>query len=134
MVVLGGRLHAFDFYVKKKRLSYRVCIGTHPLHRSNLHFCNVVFARSLPEMCAARHNMVEIACGCCRTYTFCSPGSPTDVSLPGWRPASSAVGWPCATANHIITKNGSGCVRSWQLKKSLKIWFKMSHLQQNDAI
>ena len=29
-------------------------------------------------------------------YSFCSPGSPTDVSLPGWRPVPSALGWPSA--------------------------------------
>ena len=26
----------------------------------------------------------------------CSHGSPTDVSLPGWQPVPSALGWPCA--------------------------------------
>ena len=31
-----------------------------------------------------------------RTYSFCSPGSPTEVSLPGWRPVLSALGWPSA--------------------------------------
>ena len=41
--------------------SYRVCNGAHPSHSSTLHFCDVVFARYLPEMCAARHDMVQIA-------------------------------------------------------------------------
>ena len=44
--------------------SYRVCNGAHPSHSSTLHFCDVVFARYLPKMCAARHDMVQIACGC----------------------------------------------------------------------
>ena len=45
---------------------------------------------SLLKMCAARHDMVEIAHG------FCSPNSPTYVSLPGWRPVPSALGWSSA--------------------------------------
>ena len=44
--------------------SYRVCHGAHPSHSSTLHSCDVVFARYLPEMCAARHDIVQIACGC----------------------------------------------------------------------
>ena len=35
---------------------------------SQLH--NVVFGRSLPEMCAARHDMVEIARGCAAHTVF----------------------------------------------------------------
>ena len=31
-----------------------------------------------------------------RTYSFCCPGSPTDVSLPGWQPVPSALGWMSA--------------------------------------
>ena len=31
-----------------------------------------------------------------RTYRFCCPGSPTDVSLPGWQPVPSALGWMSA--------------------------------------
>ena len=32
-----------------------------------------------------------------RTYSVCSPGSPTDVSLPRWwRPVPGALGWPSA--------------------------------------
>ena len=31
-----------------------------------------------------------------RTYSVCSHGSPTDVSLPGWQPVPSALGWPSA--------------------------------------
>ena len=29
-------------------------------------------------------------------YSFCCPGSPTDVSLPGWQPVPSALGWMSA--------------------------------------
>ena len=31
-----------------------------------------------------------------RTYSFCCPGSPTYVSLPGWQPVPSALGWMSA--------------------------------------
>ena len=31
-----------------------------------------------------------------RTCSFCCPGSPTDVSLPGWQPVPSALGWMSA--------------------------------------
>ena len=31
-----------------------------------------------------------------RTHRFCSPGSPTDVSLSGWQPLPRALGWPSA--------------------------------------
>ena len=31
-----------------------------------------------------------------RTYSVCSHGSPTDVSLPGWQPVPGALGWPSA--------------------------------------
>ena len=37
---------------------------------STLHFCDVVFARYLPEMCTARHDMVQIACGCAAHTVF----------------------------------------------------------------
>ena len=40
--------------------SYRVCNGTHPSHSSTLHFCDVVFSWYLPEMCAARHDIIII--------------------------------------------------------------------------
>ena len=64
--------------------SCRVCNGIEPPHRSILHFRNVIYARSLPEMFAARHawygsGRIWLRC----TYSFYSPGSPTDVSLPG---------------------------------------------------
>ena len=38
--------------------SYRVYNGAHPSHSSTLHFCDVVFAWYLPEMCAARHDNI----------------------------------------------------------------------------
>ena len=52
------------------QLSYRVRNGAHPSHSSTLHFCDVVFAWYLPEMCAARHDMVQIACGCAAHSVF----------------------------------------------------------------
>ena len=65
-------------------------------HISILHFRNVVYAWSLSEMCAAYHDNVSGRMWLRRTYRFCSPGSPTDVSLPGWRPVPSALGWRSA--------------------------------------
>ena len=41
-----------------KRSSRRVSNGSQPTHVCILHFRNVVNARSLCEMCAARHDMV----------------------------------------------------------------------------
>ena len=44
-----------------------------------------------------------------RTYSFCCPGSPTDVSLPGWQPVPSALGW--MSAKHATAACGhSGVV------------------------
>ena len=83
---LGLRLSLSVTYIAS--YSYRVRNGAHPSHSSTLHFCDVVFAWYLPEMCAARHDMVQIASGCAAHTVFFSHGSPTDVSLPGWqRPA-----------------------------------------------
>ena len=42
--------------------SRRVCNDTQPPHRPFLHYRNIS-AWSLPEMIAARQNVVEIACG-----------------------------------------------------------------------
>ena len=44
--------------------------------RAFLHFRNVVFARSLLEMFAARWYMVEIACGCAAHTVFALPVAP----------------------------------------------------------
>ena len=71
----------------KLRSSYRVRNGAHPSHSSTLHFCDVVFAWYLPEMCTARHDMVQIACGCAAHTVFVLTVDPKkDVSLPGWQP------------------------------------------------
>ena len=50
--------------------SYRVRNGAHPSHSSTLHFCDVVFAWYLPEMCTARHDIVQIASGCAAHTVF----------------------------------------------------------------
>ena len=72
--------------------------GTQPPHRSILHHRNVVFPRSLHEMFAARHDMVEIACGCAAHTGFALPVAAQMFRCPGWRPVPSALGWPSATA------------------------------------
>ena len=43
---------------------------------SILHFRNVAYARSLSEMCAARHDMGEIACGRAAHKVFALPVAP----------------------------------------------------------
>ena len=43
---------------------------------SALNFRNIVFAQSQPEMCAARHNMAEIASGCAAHTVFALPVAP----------------------------------------------------------
>ena len=53
-----------------------VCNGTQPLHISFFHFPNVIFARSLPEMFAARHDMVQVACGCTAHTVLALPVAP----------------------------------------------------------
>ena len=50
-------------YIPTTSSPCRVCNGTQPPHISVLHFRNVVYARSLSERCAARHDMVHVACG-----------------------------------------------------------------------
>ena len=54
-------LYRIIYYAEHYSSSCRISNGTRPPHRSILHFCDVVFGRSLLEMCAARHDMVEIA-------------------------------------------------------------------------
>ena len=56
--------------------SCRVCNGTQLPHISILHFCNVVYARSRSEMCGARHDMVQVACGCAAHTVFAVPVAP----------------------------------------------------------
>ena len=92
----------FNQDVRYKVHSWRVFNGAQQSHRSFLYFRNVIFVRSLPEMFIFLPNVVEIACPWLRrTYSSCSPGSPTDVLLPGWRLSRpdhvpTAVGWPSA--------------------------------------
>ena len=57
-------------------------------------------------MCAARHDVVQVACGCAAHTVFCCPSSPTDVSLPGWQPVPSALGW--MSAMHATAACGHG--------------------------
>ena len=52
-------------------------------------------SESLLEMCAARDRGSDRML-LRRTYSFFSPGCPTDDWLPGWRPIPSALGWRSA--------------------------------------
>ena len=60
-----------------------------------------------------------------RTYSFCSPGSLTDVSLPGWQPVPSALGWPSAMAacDHPGVVLLGGCCISYVNIISLYFFF-----------
>ena len=62
-------------YIPTTSSSCRVCNGTQPPHIYILHFRNVVYARSLSEMCAARHDMVHVACGRAAHTVFAVPVS-----------------------------------------------------------
>ena len=42
---------------------HHVMSATSLSHHTYPSFISAIFARSLPEMCAARHDMVDIACG-----------------------------------------------------------------------
>ena len=96
--------------------SCRVCNGIQPPHWSFLHFRNVVFARSLPGMFAARHNVIYIACGCTahRTYSDFSLGNPIMFRSRGGRlsRAHSVVRPPCTPRQCVVTREsffGGGC-------------------------
>ena len=77
-----------------------------------LHFRNVVYARSLSEMCAARRDMVQVAYMLLRrAYSFCSPGSDRLPVTPqmfrcrgGGLSRAHSVGSPPCTPRHNIYK------------------------------
>ena len=74
---------------------------------STLHFRHVVSVLSLPEMPVVRHNVAKIACGGA-AHTFCSPGSPTYVSLPGWGLSRMhSVGRPLCTPRQFMATRKS---------------------------
>ena len=70
-------------------------------------------------MSAVRHDVAKIACGRAAHTGFALPVAPqaTNVSLPGWRPVPSALGWrsakyPTAACDHsgVVLMGGSdGC-------------------------
>ena len=69
--------------------SCRVCSGSQPPHVSILHFRNVVYARSFSkEMCAARHDMVQVACDHASHVVFALP-----VVLQMFRYQSGGLSW-----------------------------------------
>ena len=61
--------------------SCRVCNGSQPPHVSILHFRNVVYVRSLSEMCAARHDVVQVACGYAAHTVVAVPVAPHIPSM-----------------------------------------------------
>ena len=84
--------------------SYRVCNGAHPSQSSTLHFCDVVFAWYLPEMCAARDDMVQIACGCAAHTVFVLTVTPQMFRCRGCSLSRAhSVGRPPCTPRQCVT-------------------------------
>ena len=84
--------------------SYRVCDDAHPSHSSTLHFCDVVFARYLPEMYEARHAMVQIACGCAAHTVFVITVTPQIFRCRGGSLSRAhSVGRPPCTPRQCVT-------------------------------
>ena len=98
-------LHHIDLYfIRCNQSSCRVCNGAHPSHSSTLHFCAVVFARYLPEMCAARHDMVQIACGCAAHTVFVLTVAPQMFRCRGGSLSRAhSVGRPPCTPRQCVT-------------------------------
>ena len=92
------------FHTNNDSSSYRVCNGAHPSHSSTLHFCDVAFARYLPEMCAARHDMVQIACGCAAHTVFVLTVAPQMFRCRGGSLSRAhSVGRPPCTPRQCVT-------------------------------
>ena len=88
--------------------SCRVCNGSQPPHVSILHFRNVVYARSLSEMCAARHEMVLVACGCAAHTVFAVPVAPQMFRCRGGSLSRAhSVGRPPCTPRRRVTTRES---------------------------
>ena len=88
--------------------SYHVCNGTQPPHISILHFRNVVYARSLSEMCAARHDVVQVACGCAAHTVFAVPIAPQLFRCRGGGLSQAhSVGCPPCTPRQRVTTRES---------------------------
>ena len=84
--------------------SYRVCNGVYPSHSSTLHFCDVVFVWYLPEMWAARHDMVQIACGSAAHTVFVLTVAPQMFRCRGGcLSRAHSVGRPPCTPRQCVT-------------------------------
>ena len=89
---------------KQHSSSYRVCSGAHPSYSSTLHFCDVVFAWYLPEMWAARHDMVQIARGCAAHTVFFLTVAPQMFRCRGGSLSRAhSVGRPPCTPRQCVT-------------------------------
>ena len=90
--------------VRRSSSSYRIRNGAHPSHSSTLHFCDVVFAWYLPEMCTARHDMVQIACGCAAHTVFVLTVAPQMFRCRGGSLSRAhSVGRPPCTPRQCVT-------------------------------
>ena len=84
--------------------SYRVRNGAHPSYRSTLHLCDVVFAWYLSEMCTARHDMVQIACGCAAHTVFVITVAPQMFRCRGGSLSRAhSVGRPPCSQRQCVT-------------------------------
>ena len=81
---------------------------TQPPHISILYFRNVVYARSLSEMCAARHDMVQIACGRAAHTVFALRVAPQMFRCRrGGLSRAHSVGRPPCTPQQRVTTRES---------------------------
>ena len=102
--------------------SCRVCNGSQPPHVSILHFRNVVYARSLSEMYATRHDMVQVACGCAAHTVFALPVAPQIFRCRGGSLSRAhSVGCPSCTPRQRVTTRGRSFGWMLYLFRSLSV-------------
>ena len=101
---IGGYFLNFSF-----QSSCRVCNGSQPPHVSILHIRNVVYARSLSEVCAARQDVVQVACGCAAHTVFAVLVAPQMFRSHGGS-LSRAPSWPSAM-HAMAARDHSGVVQ-----------------------
>ena len=90
--------------------SWRVCNGSQLPHISFFHVRNVVCARSLSAMCAARHDMIQVACGFAAHTVFALPVAPQMFRCRGGdlSRAHSVGRPPCTPLPLFLPLRGTG--------------------------
>ena len=82
------------------------------------HIHNVVSVRSLPEMCAARHDMVEITCGCTAHTVLALPAAPRMFHCHGWQSAMYATAMCDHSGVVLLVVKSYYCILSLYTAKS----------------